>query len=84
MAEFFNIIGRFSGTQEGEDELWWQGFGKGTFKVGKAYKKFSQSTAYQLAMEEYLEGQIPNKVVYFFWLLSKETLLSQDNSMKRR
>ncbi|KAG5599515.1 hypothetical protein H5410_030885 [Solanum commersonii] len=61
VAEFLNIIGQFSGTQEGEDELWWQGCGKGTFKVSKAYKKFPQPTAYQLAMEVYLEGQIPYK-----------------------
>lgn len=83
MAEFLNIIGQFSGTQEGEDELWWQGCGKGTFKVSKAYKKFPQPTAYQLAMEVYLEGQIPYKVVCFVWLLSKEAVLSQDNLMKR-
>ncbi|WMV32975.1 hypothetical protein MTR67_026360 [Solanum verrucosum] len=83
VAEFLNIIGQFSGTQEGEDELWWQGCGKGTFKVSKAYKKFPQPTAYQLAMEEYLEGQIPYKVVCFDWLLSKEAVLSQDNLMKR-
>lgn len=41
VAEFFNTIGQFNGTQEGEDELWWQGSEKGTFKVSKAYKKLN-------------------------------------------
>ncbi|KAG5575984.1 hypothetical protein H5410_056118 [Solanum commersonii] len=37
VADFLNTIGHFKGTQEGEDELWWQGSDRGTFKVGKAY-----------------------------------------------
>ncbi|WMV23889.1 hypothetical protein MTR67_017274 [Solanum verrucosum] len=32
VAEFLNTIGQFKGTQEGEEELWWQGSDKGTFR----------------------------------------------------
>lgn len=39
IADFLSLIGQFQRTQEGADELWWQGTDEGLCKVGKAYKR---------------------------------------------
>ncbi|KAH0642458.1 hypothetical protein KY290_035283 [Solanum tuberosum] len=53
VANFLNTIGQFKGTQEGEDELWWQSSDRGTFRVGKAYRWLNNLENYMEICQEH-------------------------------
>lgn len=85
VADFFSLIGQFKGTQEGDDELWWQDTEKGAFKVGKTYKKMNNNNQLitNWPWKNIWKTKIPYKVACFVWLLSKEAVLTKENLMKR-
>ena len=84
VADFLNTIDQFKGTQEGKDELWWQGSNKWTFRVGKAYRWLNNHNQQNVNWPWKLCGKcIPYKLSCFIWLLSKEVVLTQNNLMKR-
>ncbi|WMV13961.1 hypothetical protein MTR67_007346, partial [Solanum verrucosum] len=85
VADFLDTIGQFKGTQEGKDELWWQGSDRGTFRVGKAYRWLNNHNQQNVnwPLKTIWKVIIPYKVSCFIWLLSKEVVLTQDNQMKK-
>ncbi|CAN4107709.1 unnamed protein product [Withania somnifera] len=85
IAEMWTPEGwEFKGTQEGDDELWWQDTEKGAFKVGKAYKKMNNNNQLitNCPWKNIWKTKIPYKVACFVWLLSKEVVLTKENLMK--
>ena len=84
MANFVNKIKQFNGLGTDEDEVWWKGDEKDTYKVSKAYRKMNhnqQPSSWPL--KNIWKSKIPYKVACFVWLLANEAVLTQENLMKR-
>ncbi|WMV34044.1 hypothetical protein MTR67_027429 [Solanum verrucosum] len=73
-----------SGLGTDEDELWWKGDEKGTYKVSKAYRKMNHNQQpSSWPWKNIWKTKIPYKVACFVWLLTKEAVLTQENLMER-
>ena len=75
----------FSGLVADEDELWWKGNEKGTYKVSKPYRKMNHNQQpNSWPWKNIRKTKIPYKVACFVWHLAKEAaVLTQESLMKR-
>ena len=86
LVEFYKVLGQFKGTIDAQDSLVWQDHNWDNFSIRRAYKKLNPCNSQRNGWPWKLiwKTKIPYKVSFFTWLLAKETVLTQENLMKRK
>ncbi|WMV10212.1 hypothetical protein MTR67_003597 [Solanum verrucosum] len=85
MTQFYNTLEQAKNLTCEEDKLTWKLEKDGKFKVKSAYKLLDTSTETKelWPWKMIWKGKIPHKVAYFTWLVARQSVLTQDNLMKR-
>uniref|UniRef100_M1AL70 Reverse transcriptase zinc-binding domain-containing protein n=1 Tax=Solanum tuberosum TaxID=4113 RepID=M1AL70_SOLTU len=86
VVELFKQLESFQGMQEGVDCLWWNGHPKGLYKVSSGYKLLHQIEPMNTfwPWKQIWKIRISYKVACFTWLLTKESVLTRENLIRRK